>query len=168
MYYKISLKQKARSHHHKQLLKMELGPVLLGVGVCFTYTCVSKCLSAKKKKPASLKVIPLVVWEFGKDPIILCRQWLHKARLWGCRYQCRTPAAKVTALSQITTVDPRNLSWCHQSVDSLKSQALSVTPVWRNEKRERGTEVTNHGEGLRNATEALQLSSLCCAAALWG
>lgn len=122
-------------------------------------------LECKKKKQDSLKVIPLVVWEFGKDPRILCRQWLHKARLWGCQYQCRTPAAKVTALSQITTVDPRNLSWCHQSVDSLKSRALSVYPrVEKWEKRERhwsdqprrGTEECHRGI----ATELFVLR--CC------
>lgn len=98
---------------------MKLGLVLC-VCLCFAYACVCPTASVQKnkKKPSPAKVISLVAWEFGKAPRILCRQWQRSSTklLWGCRYLCRTPAAKVTALLQITTVDPQpfmmpSVSW---------------------------------------------------------
>lgn len=56
---------------------MKLGLVLwVWVHVSRTLVCVQMLECKKKKeKTASVKVIPLVVWEFGKAPRILCRQW---------------------------------------------------------------------------------------------
>lgn len=51
----------------------------------------------------------LGVWQSSQNPLQAMATHQHKARLWGRRYLCRTPAAKVTALSQITTVDPQPL-----------------------------------------------------------
>lgn len=151
---------------------MKLG---LCVWVCaLAYVCVQLC-----KRTASAKVIPLVAWEFGKAPRILCMRWQRSGtkRLWRCRYLCRTPAAKVTALSQITTVDPQpfmmpSVSWLSKEAGIICYPRLEG--VWggtggMRKEREGGVEVTDHDEGLRNTTERhWDRAPLCCAAALPG
>lgn len=89
-----------------------MGPITMknlseGCGCLF---CVGLGLCTNTKKKKREKVIRLEVQEFGKAPRILCTQWQRrstKPKVWGWRYLRGTPAAKVTALSQITTADPQ-------------------------------------------------------------
>lgn len=85
--------------------------------------CVCVCPNAwvqkEKRKNCKCKSdssCGLGVWQSSQNPLQAMATQQHKARLWGRRYLCRTPAAKVTALSQITTVDPQpfmmpSVSW---------------------------------------------------------
>lgn len=120
-----------------------------------------RALCQSAKNTAAVNVIPLLVWEFGKAPRILCRQWQcsNTKLFWGCQYLCHTPACKGDSSLPDNNSWPPNLSWCHQSVESLNSAALSVIPRLEggrqeDQKIERGVKVTNHYKELRETTES--------------
>lgn len=149
---------------------MKLG---LSVWVCTSFTptfmCVCYSVQQHKKKTAPEKVISLVALEFGKSPRVLCRQQQCSStkRLWGCRYLCHTPAAKVTALSQIT-VDLQpfmmpSVSWLSKETGIICYPSCGWV-IWGgaswSDQPWQGAEKYHR--------ETLRLGSLCCTAALWG
>lgn len=126
--------------------------------------CVSSCASVQKKQNKNCSCRSGSSCGFGKAPRILCRQWQCSPTklLWGCRYLCRTPAAKVIALSQILTVDSQpfmmpSVSWLSKEPCKLYYPCLERGGGgW-------GTEVTNHDKGLRDNTERDCDQALCAA-----